>query len=109
MRTGKDEFLSELREKENKFWPSPGAYLQRATLVALARNISGLDLPESMYTDTTFPAIVGGQDPLETALVLTSDLRKAILETMKRREQLENSDYEDTEDEDESDVEMDRY
>jgi hypothetical protein len=106
MRKGKDEFISELQRKE-KFWASPGEYLQRATLVALAKNISGLCLPESIYHDTTFPGNVGGQDPSETAMILTSDLRNAALASVKKGEKLENSGYDDTESEDESDDEMD--
>ena len=41
-------------ETLHQFWPTPGAYLRRSMLSALARNISGVDLPESLVQDRTF-------------------------------------------------------
>lgn len=46
--------FTEKVEKENSFWPSPGSYLRKSTLVALARNISGFELPPSLVEHTTF-------------------------------------------------------
>ncbi|KAF3385932.1 hypothetical protein DPV78_012543 [Talaromyces pinophilus] len=105
IRTGNKEFVSQLQQKE-RFWASPGKYLQRGTLVSLARNISGLDLPESIYQDTTFPETVGSQDPEETAMVLTLQLKDAILESARKAEEREQPDYE-SESEEESEDEMD--
>ena len=93
-------------QQKERFWASPGKYLQRGTLVSLARNISGLDLPESIYQDTTFPETVGSQDPAETAMVLTSQLKDAILESVRKAEEREQPDYE-SESEEESGDEMD--
>lgn len=101
--SGNDEFISELKEKGN-FWTTPGKYLQRATLVALARYMTRHDLPEFLYRDTTFPDVFGSQNPLETAVILNSDLRDATIETAKKREQVEDPEYEDSEVE--SDEEM---
>ncbi|KAJ5905247.1 uncharacterized protein N7473_002163 [Penicillium subrubescens] len=47
------DFTDEV-EKEEPFWPSPGPYLKKSTLVALARNISGCELPPALIEDTTF-------------------------------------------------------
>lgn len=46
--------FTEKVEQENPFWPSPGAYLRKSTLMTLARNISGFELPPSLIQDTTF-------------------------------------------------------
>ncbi|KUL89945.1 hypothetical protein ZTR_02890 [Talaromyces verruculosus] len=105
MRKGNDEFISELQKKD-EFWPSPGEYLQRATLVALAKNISGLNLPESVLNDTTFSENVDDNNPLNTSMILAADLRDAALESAKKAKELADSDYEFTESEDETDDEM---
>jgi hypothetical protein len=44
------EYTERVEGKEH-FWASPGNYLRH---VYLARNISGLELPPSVYCDTTF-------------------------------------------------------
>jgi hypothetical protein len=49
------DFTDEV-EREKPFWPSPGPYLEKSTLVALARNISGCELPPALVEDTTFEA-----------------------------------------------------
>jgi hypothetical protein len=46
--------FTEKVEQETSSWPSPGAYLRKSTLVTLARNISGFELPPSLVQDTTF-------------------------------------------------------
>lgn len=43
-------------EENRDVWLSPGEYLQRSTLVILARNISGCELPASALDDKTFEA-----------------------------------------------------
>ena len=50
-------------ENKNVFRASPGKYLRRSTLVTLARNISGLELPPSIYYDNTFEK--SEKDPVE--------------------------------------------
>ncbi|CRG92559.1 Pc12g04220 [Talaromyces islandicus] len=105
-RTGNEEFISQLQQKD-KFWASPGRYLQRATIVALARNISGLDLPESIYNDTTFPDAISDQEAQDTAMILASDLRAAYVESVKKSEERCNLDDIVTESEDESDSDDD--
>ena len=106
MRKGNDEFISELQKKD-EFWPSPGEYLQRATLVALAKNVSGLNLPESVLNDTTFDENIDDNNPLDTSMILAADLRDAALESVKKAKESADSDYEITESEDETDDEMD--
>jgi hypothetical protein len=65
-----------------------------------------LDLPESIYQDTTFPETVGSQDLAETAMVLTSQFKDAILESARKSDEREQPDYE-SESEEESEDQMD--
>lgn len=73
--------------------------------VTLARNISGLDLPESIYMDETFsdPNPATYQTIDETAILLARDLRNAYIESVKKAEEQRGRDDYITESEDECD------
>ncbi|KAN0074213.1 hypothetical protein V8E54_008150, partial [Elaphomyces granulatus] len=43
--------FTERAEARQAFWASLGRYLRRSTLLSLARNMSGVNLPESLYKD----------------------------------------------------------
>ncbi|KAK5445268.1 hypothetical protein LTS15_010049 [Exophiala xenobiotica] len=68
-------------EAQRNFWASPGQYLRKSTLIVLARNISGLRLPTSIYGTTTFEDDTMKQDEQEEANLLlalrVSDVMKA--------------------------------
>ncbi|KAN0074125.1 hypothetical protein V8E54_008062 [Elaphomyces granulatus] len=66
------KFLERVENKEI-FWASPGSYLRKSTLVSLARNISGLELPPSLYQDTTF----GSTDDSVDSTMITQQLLDA--------------------------------
>jgi hypothetical protein len=102
-------------EKKSELWATPGNYLRKSTLLALARNISGFELPPSLYSSTTFegtdespPRPADEEDDI--VLDLASDLRNAIIEGAKPKDSGDEGDSEDeseeeSEDEDESDDE----
>lgn len=46
--------FTETVECKEDFWASPGPYLRKSTLIALARNILGLKLPSALIEDRTF-------------------------------------------------------
>jgi hypothetical protein len=80
-------FLRRLEKKE-AFWASPGSYLHKSTLISLARNISGLELPPSVYSDTTFEEITDTQKGQNTvsqlvASQLAAQLREATIESSR--------------------------
>ncbi|KAI7970842.1 hypothetical protein EIK77_008022 [Talaromyces pinophilus] len=54
----------------------------------------GIGPTESIYQDTTFPETVGSQDLAETAMVLTSQFKDAILESARKSDEREQPDYE---------------
>jgi hypothetical protein len=98
-------FLRRLEKKE-AFWASPGSYLHKSTLISLARNISGLELPPSVYSDTTFEETTDtqkGQDTVShlVASQLAAQLREATIES-SRIYSTENSD--DTNESDKTDA-----
>jgi hypothetical protein len=92
------EFLATIENKE-VFWPSPGPWLRRSTLTSLARSISGIELPPSIYQDTTFDA--DGSKRYEAAVTdgevvdeVVEFLRNATISSMKGGDE---SDEEDSE------------
>jgi hypothetical protein len=64
-------------ETSKVFWASPGPYMEKSALLALGRNISGLELPPALYEGNTFSL----KEPPNTEddLVLSLRLREAIL------------------------------
>lgn len=61
------------------FWPSAGEYLNRSTLVTLARCVSGSDLPKSLVQDKTFDSGDTSTRDADAGTVLGADVRDAIL------------------------------
>ncbi|KUM59197.1 hypothetical protein ACN42_g7953 [Penicillium freii] len=60
------------------FWPSAGEYLNRSTLVTLARCVSGSDLPKSLVQDKTFDSGDTSTRDADAGTVLGADVRDAI-------------------------------
>jgi hypothetical protein len=84
-RANNTPFLQRLEGKE-VFWASPGSYLRRSTLVSLARNISGLELPPSLYNETTFEETeLDARRDQDAAAQLAVQLRNATVESSKEQ------------------------
>jgi len=84
-RANNTPFLQRLEGKE-VFWASPGSYLRRSTLVSLARNISGLELPPSQYNETTFEETeLDARRDQDAAAQLAVQLRNATVESSKEQ------------------------
>ncbi|KAJ5504113.1 hypothetical protein N7463_006987 [Penicillium fimorum] len=62
-----------------RFWPSAGEYLNRSTLVTLARCVSGSELPKSLVQDKTFDSGDTSTRDADAGTVLGADVRDAIL------------------------------
>lgn len=76
-------------EAKQIFFASPGPYLHESTLISLARNISGCELPPSVFSECTFAdQDEGTQKGAEkTATILAARLRSATIESAKEREE----------------------
>jgi hypothetical protein len=76
-------------EAREIFFASSGPYLRESTLISLARNISGCELPPSVFADCTFTDQDEGaqKDVEETAAILAARLRSATIESVKEREE----------------------
>ncbi|KAJ9374586.1 hypothetical protein DTO282E5_669 [Paecilomyces variotii] len=98
--TGNTSFTEKVEDR-NRFWASPGPYLRHSTLISLARNISGCDLPPSLLEDTTFKSTDMEDDDDDISTMLSVQLRDAIIESTVQREKEEDSG--DSEDSEESD------
>lgn len=85
-RTGNVDLLSRLEVKE--FWASPGEYLRRSTLVTMARQISGFELPPAAYQEMTF--VEDGEEEIrsqEAATMLSAQLREATIAAIARNDE----------------------
>jgi hypothetical protein len=103
-RNGNTSFPSKV-ESRSSFFASPGPYLRRSTLISLGRNISGVELPRSIFDDTTFEndEVV---DSETVGAMLSAQLRNATIQSEKERQREEKAIDEDLEiDEDTSDDE----
>lgn len=67
-------------EANDEFWASPREYLRKSTLLSLARNVSGFELPPSIYSNTTFEdeesSIEAADAGLELAILMRFSLKK---------------------------------
>jgi hypothetical protein len=71
-----------------RFWPLPGEYLQKSTLQALARNISGLELPPPLIKETTFESSKITQDEEDICYLphnFAERLLKVLTSTKRKR------------------------
>ena len=87
------------------FWASGGEYLHRSTLRSLARNISGLELPEPLSMNSFDDTSVSELEADSVGTALAADLRQAATASMKNGDD-EDDDMadEDEEMQDEEDV-----
>jgi hypothetical protein len=97
--SGQTSFTSSVEGKKDFWASSPGPYLRQSTLTSLARNISGLELPPSIYSNT-FEDKVEDEERLasesDTAgTCLSVRLREAISESSKNKGDLDSDDSED--------------
>ena len=79
------------------YWGTPGAYVEKSTLLALGRNVSGFELPEPLYENNTFDA----EEPKnnEYDVVLAINLRKALTDVLKKQDDEDESDEEEDDEE----------
>jgi hypothetical protein len=78
------DFLQRI-ESRKVLWASAGDYLRRSTLISLARNISGLDLPPSLYQDNTFEGELTDQSMgMKSTVELSEQLRNATIESSRQ-------------------------
>lgn len=92
-------------ENRKIFWASGGEYLHRSTLRSLARNISGLELPEPLSMNSFDDTSVSELEADSVGTALAADLRQAATASMKNGDD-EDDDMadEDEEMQDEEDV-----
>ena len=85
-KNGHASFLEKV-ENGKEFWASPGEYLRRSTLISLARNISGLELPPSVLEDKTFEDPDLDSPPFDeidnSTILLSAHLRDACVASVK--------------------------
>lgn len=86
-------------ESRRIFWASEGQYLHNSTLCSLARNISGLELPESLASNTFHDTSISDREADSVGAALAADLHRATVESAKNRDE----DYSSEEDDSESD------
>lgn len=81
------------------FWATPGPWVEESTLLSLGRNISGFELPPSVYEGNTFKS-TRKPEPVDENQnrILCTRVRKAIVVSLGDKEK---EDEEDEEDEDE--------
>lgn len=86
-------------EARKVFWASPGPYLEKSTLKALGRNISGVELPPSLYENETFES--NAPPTINDDALLAGRLRDAMTSMAKRARggDEDNEEEEDTDDE----------
>ena len=79
-RLGNTQFTEAVEGKE-RFCESPGPYLRKSTLISLARNISGIELPSTLIEDQTFekPGDLSAKQAEDANLLLSAHLRDAIV------------------------------
>ncbi|KAI9371257.1 hypothetical protein BJX61DRAFT_512154 [Aspergillus egyptiacus] len=84
-----------------RFWPTMGRYLNRSTLVTMARCISGCDLPPSFVEGSTFEleGDQAEQKSTDAGMVLSAQLRDAMLDSMRVVEASKDGDMSDSEEE----------
>ncbi|CAG7948691.1 unnamed protein product [Penicillium salamii] len=76
-----------------KFWPSGGSWLDKSTIVTMARSVSGVELPGQFIRHKTFDS-PNESDGIKTGMVLAANLtesiwdreRDAVVESMKQLE-----------------------
>lgn len=83
------------------FWASGGEYLHRSTLRSLARNISGLELPESLSLNGFDDTSVSELEADSVGTALAADLRQAATASMKNGDNEDDDEDDDMADEDE--------
>ncbi|OAX81022.1 hypothetical protein ACJ72_04640 [Emergomyces africanus] len=68
-------------------WGASGKYVGKSTLLALGRNVTGLELPEILYENTTFEAKESKES--EYDVVLGTNLRQALREAEHQENHME--------------------
>ncbi|KAJ9264572.1 hypothetical protein DTO212C5_7075 [Paecilomyces variotii] len=87
-------------EGRDQFWASPGEYLEKSTLKALARNISGLELPPTLLQHTFEHAPKDELAADYVGISLSSLLRDATVESTKELEAEDPFDEDEEENDD---------
>ena len=79
-RLGNTQFTEAVEGKE-RFWANSGPCLRKSTLISLARNISGIELPSTLIEEQTFekPSDLSAKQAEDASLLLSAQLRDAIV------------------------------
>ncbi|RMJ23805.1 hypothetical protein PHISP_05326 [Aspergillus sp. HF37] len=86
-------------DNRSVFWASPGPWLEKSTLLSIGRNISGFELPPSVYEGNTFTG--GAHDATEGQDILVcSRLRDAAAESTRDPDDADVESGDDDKDED---------
>lgn len=92
-------------ESRRIFWASEGQYLHNSTLCSLARNISGLKLPESLASNTFDDTSISDREADSVGAALAADLRRATVESAKKRDEDCDDENDDSKDDDSEECE----
>jgi hypothetical protein len=105
-RSGFKLFTDQVEAKKN-FFASPGSYLRKSTLLSLARNILGCELPPSIFQDTTFETEdeTSITDLEEREVSLAAQVRAAAITSIKHLEPTKELECLDLEEDSENEVE----
>ena len=96
---GNTSFTSSV-ESRKIFWASEGQYLHNSTLCSLARNISGLELPESLASNVFEDTSVSDREADSIGTSLAADLHRAAVESVKEKAEDDDSEDDDSEGDD---------
>lgn len=90
-------------ESQKIAWAPKGQFLHKSTLCSIVRNISGLELPESLASNIFNDMSVSARYADSVGASMAVDLRRAAVESVKKRLEGEDSENDDWEDDDSED------
>lgn len=104
MRSGNTSWTERI-DSRTVYWATPGKYVEKSALLAVGRNLTGFELPEALYENTTFEA----KEPMESEcdVVLAMNLRQALREENQENDMEEKGEEEEEEEDGNSSLEHD--
>ena len=85
---GNKEFTDSVDFKRS-FWVSGGQWLNGSTLTSLARNISGMELPDCIKENAFFNPEISAEEAELSSEISAGKIRQAAVESMKAQEDAE--------------------
>lgn len=82
---GNKEFTDSVDFKRS-FWVSGGQWLNGSTLMSLARNISGVELPDTIKENSFFDADIAQEEAELSSEISAGKIKQASVESMKAHE-----------------------